>query len=72
MYLLSKVMKLMVYHKRYENHHVDDITMNPEATFHVPRMIMLVVVMMMEAMIHLGCVWIQQSICKGEDWHRQE
>ena len=47
MYLLSKVMKFMVFYKRYENHHVDDITMNPEATFHVPRMIMLVVEMMM-------------------------
>ena len=61
-------------YKRYEIHGFVDITMNPEATFHVPRMIMLVVVMMMMvAMLRLGCVWIQQqSICKGEDWHCQE
>ena len=55
----------MIYHKRYENHDVNDITMNPEPSFHVLRMIMLVVVVMMVAMIRFGCVWIQQSICKG-------
>ena len=52
-------------YKRYENHDVVDIMMNPKLSFLVLRMIMVVVMMMVVAMIRLGCVWIQQSICKG-------
>ena len=63
----DKIDDLSQLYKRYENHDVVDVMMNPEPSFYVLRMIMLVVVVMMMvvAMIRLGCVWIQQSICKG-------